>query len=116
METVVADHDDPIKEIFPELTRDVIDRMKHAENQRLREVLTLVVRHVHAIVREAEITHGLPRSRSPRGRRSRHCGDSVPGNQLGYPTLKHLPFVTTAGTFPIVGLTGLAKRDTGRNE
>src|ERR1700693_3659323 len=57
METVAADHQNPIKEIFPELTRDVIDRMKHAESQRLREVLTLVVRHVHAIMREAEITH-----------------------------------------------------------
>jgi protocatechuate 3,4-dioxygenase beta subunit len=57
METVAVNHQNPIKEIFPELTRDVIDRMKHAENQRLREVLTLVVRHVHAIMREAEITH-----------------------------------------------------------
>jgi len=57
VETVVADHHIPEKEIFPELTRDVIDRMKHADNQRLRETLALVVRHVHAIVREAEITH-----------------------------------------------------------
>jgi protocatechuate 3,4-dioxygenase beta subunit len=52
-----AHSDVPIKEIFPELTRDVIDRMKNAENPRLREVLALVVRHVHAIVREAKITH-----------------------------------------------------------
>jgi protocatechuate 3,4-dioxygenase beta subunit len=57
METVAADHQNPIKEIFPELTRDVIDRMKQAENRRLRDVLTVVVRHVHAIMREAEITH-----------------------------------------------------------
>jgi hypothetical protein len=41
--------------IFPELTLDVIDRMKDA-NPRLREIMTLVVRHVHAIVREAKIT------------------------------------------------------------
>lgn len=41
---------------FPELTRDVIDRMKDAENPRLREILSLVVSHVHAIVRE-KITH-----------------------------------------------------------
>jgi protocatechuate 3,4-dioxygenase beta subunit len=57
METVTADHHDQKKEIFPELTRDVIDRMKHADNRRLREILALVVRHVHAVVREAEITH-----------------------------------------------------------
>jgi len=44
-------------EVFPELTRDVIDRMKDAENPRLREILELVVSHVHAIVREAKITH-----------------------------------------------------------
>jgi hypothetical protein len=56
METAAND-DVPVKEIFPELTRDVIDRMKNAGNPRLREVLALVVRHVHAIVREAEITH-----------------------------------------------------------
>jgi hypothetical protein len=54
METAAND-DVPVKEIFPELTRDVIDRMKNAGNPRLREVLALVVRHVHAIVREAEI-------------------------------------------------------------
>jgi hydroxyquinol 1,2-dioxygenase len=41
--------------IFPELTLDVIDRMKDA-NPRLREIMTLIVRHVHAIVREAKIT------------------------------------------------------------
>jgi protocatechuate 3,4-dioxygenase beta subunit len=52
-----ANDDVPIKEIFPELTRDVIDRMSNAESPRLREVLALVVRHLHAIAREAEITH-----------------------------------------------------------
>jgi protocatechuate 3,4-dioxygenase beta subunit len=57
MTRIDADIDAPRGEIFPELTRDVIDRMKDAENPRLREVLALVVRHVHAIVREANITH-----------------------------------------------------------
>jgi catechol 1,2-dioxygenase len=57
MTQIDADIDAPRGEIFPELTRDVIDRMKDAENPRLREILSLVVRHVHAIVREANITH-----------------------------------------------------------
>src|SRR5580692_6730674 len=46
----------PAEEIFPELTRDVIDRMKNAANPRLREIMTIVVRHLHAIVREAAVT------------------------------------------------------------
>jgi len=57
MTSNVANGGDPRGEIFPELTRDVIDRMKDAENPRLREILALVVRHVHAIAREAKITH-----------------------------------------------------------
>jgi protocatechuate 3,4-dioxygenase beta subunit len=48
----------PIVEIFPELTRDVIDRMGNAKSARLREVMEVVIRHLHAIVREAEITQG----------------------------------------------------------
>ncbi len=35
----------------------MIDRMKRADSGRLREVLTPVVRHVHPIMREAEMTH-----------------------------------------------------------
>ena len=45
-------------EIFPELTRDVIARMDHAQSARLRDVMEIVVRHLHAIVREATITQG----------------------------------------------------------
>src|SRR6266581_7240435 len=48
----------PIVEIFPELTRDVIDRMGNAKSARLQEVMEVVIRHLHAIVREAEITQG----------------------------------------------------------
>jgi protocatechuate 3,4-dioxygenase beta subunit len=44
-------------EIFPELTRDVIDRMKGAANPRLRAILSLIVSHLHTVVREAGITH-----------------------------------------------------------
>src|ERR1700743_1638219 len=44
------------EDVFPELTRDVIDRMKGAANPRLREVMTVVVRHLHAIAREANLT------------------------------------------------------------
>src|SRR5882757_10301372 len=45
-------------EIFPELTRDVIARMDHAQSARLRDVMEIVIRHLHAIVREAMITQG----------------------------------------------------------
>jgi protocatechuate 3,4-dioxygenase beta subunit len=56
----MADKDEgtPIAEIFPELTRDVIDRMGNAKNARLHEVMDVVIRHLHAIVREAKITQG----------------------------------------------------------
>src|SRR5712691_1380608 len=45
-------------EVVPELTRDVIDRMSDAKNARLQEVMAIVVRHLHAIVREAQLTQG----------------------------------------------------------
>jgi len=41
--------------IFPELTDNVIDRMTGAE-PRLRKVMTLLIRHLHAFVREASLT------------------------------------------------------------
>jgi protocatechuate 3,4-dioxygenase beta subunit len=44
-----------MEEAFPELTEDVIDRMSCAE-PRLRHVMTLLVRHLHAFVREAALT------------------------------------------------------------
>ena len=48
----------PTEEVFPELTRDVIDRMSSAKSGRLQEVMEIVIRHLHAIVREAKITQG----------------------------------------------------------
>src|SRR6266853_2464995 len=57
MTSISAANDGLRAEIFPELTRDVIDRMKDAESPRLLGILSLVVSHVHAIVREAKITH-----------------------------------------------------------
>ncbi len=57
MTSIIAANDSSKAGIFPELTRDVIDRMKDAESKRLREILELVVSHVHAIAREAKITH-----------------------------------------------------------
>jgi hypothetical protein len=45
-------------EVFPELTRDVIDRMGNAMSARLQEVMEIVICHLHAIVREAKITQG----------------------------------------------------------
>lgn len=41
--------------VFPELTDDVIGRMKGA-SPRLHEVMSLLVRHVHAFVRESALT------------------------------------------------------------
>src|SRR5712671_5569518 len=56
----MADKDEGalIAEVFPELTRDVIDRMGNAKSDRLRAVMEIVVRHLHAIVREASLTQG----------------------------------------------------------
>ena len=48
----------PTAEVFPELTRDVIDRMGNAKSARLQEVMEIVIRHLHAIVRESKITQG----------------------------------------------------------
>jgi catechol 1,2-dioxygenase len=48
----------PTEEIFPELTHDVIARMADAKSARLREIMEIVTRHLHAIVREANITQG----------------------------------------------------------
>jgi hypothetical protein len=56
MTSIIAANESSSGEIFPELTRDVIDRMKGAESARLRAILELVVSHLHAIVREATIT------------------------------------------------------------
>src|SRR5882757_8913633 len=41
--------------VFPELTDDVIGRMKGA-SPRLHEVMTLLIRHLHSFVREAGLT------------------------------------------------------------
>ncbi len=45
-----------MEQIYAQLTEDVIDRMKSAE-PRLRQVMTLLVRHLHAFVREANLSH-----------------------------------------------------------
>jgi len=50
------------EKIFPELTRDVIDRMKNAPGARLRDIMEIIIRHLHAIVREARITQDEWRS------------------------------------------------------
>src|SRR5882762_6685128 len=44
-----------MNEVFPELTEDVIARMDGAA-PRLREVMTLLIRHLHSFVREAGLT------------------------------------------------------------
>ncbi len=49
---------EPTAEVFPELTHDVIHRMGNADSARLRELMAIVVRHLHATVREANLTQG----------------------------------------------------------
>ena len=44
-----------MEQVFPGLTEDVIERMNGAE-PRLRSVMTLLIRHLHAFVREAALT------------------------------------------------------------
>ena len=44
-----------MKEVFPELTQDVVARMTGA-TPRLREVMTLLIRHLHSFVRESALT------------------------------------------------------------
>jgi protocatechuate 3,4-dioxygenase beta subunit len=44
-----------MEQAFPELTEDVIDRMKNGE-PRLREIMTALIRHLHAFVRESRLT------------------------------------------------------------
>jgi protocatechuate 3,4-dioxygenase beta subunit len=46
----------PAGEVFAELTKEVVDRMQGAADPRFRDVLTLLVRHMHVLVREAALT------------------------------------------------------------
>ena len=48
-------------EVFPELTEDVIERMKNAE-PRLRELMTMAIGHLHDFIREAALTQDEWRS------------------------------------------------------
>jgi catechol 1,2-dioxygenase len=43
--------------VFPELTEDVVGRIAAKADARLREVMALLIRHVHAFVREASPSH-----------------------------------------------------------
>ncbi len=44
------------RDVFPELTDNVIERMSGAADPRLREVMTLLIRHIHGFVREAALS------------------------------------------------------------
>ena len=43
--------------VFPELTEDVVGRIAAKADARLHEVMALLIRHVHAFVREASPSH-----------------------------------------------------------
>ena len=45
-----------ISDVFPELTEDVIGRMRNAASPRLRAVMEILIRHLHAFVRESRLT------------------------------------------------------------
>jgi catechol 2,3-dioxygenase-like protein len=53
---ITAKHAEQHGKAFPERTEDVIARLKDAPEPRLREVMTLLIRHLHAFVREAALT------------------------------------------------------------
>ena len=44
------------RDVFAELTEDVIGRMQNATDQRVREVMAILIRHLHAFVRESSLT------------------------------------------------------------
>ena len=43
--------------VFPELTEDVVGRIAAAADARVREVMEILIRHLHAFVREASLSH-----------------------------------------------------------
>src|SRR5260370_7748695 len=44
------------RDVFAELTEDVIGRMQNGTYQRVREVMAILIRHLHAFVRESSLT------------------------------------------------------------
>ena len=59
-------HPDPSNRalVFPELTEDVVGRIAATADARVREVMELLIRHLHAFVREALLSHEEWRTRS----------------------------------------------------
>lgn len=43
--------------IFPELTEDVVGRIAASADVRVRDVMEMLIRHLHAFVRESSLTH-----------------------------------------------------------
>jgi hydroxyquinol 1,2-dioxygenase len=43
--------------VFPELTEDVVGRIAATADARVREVMEMLIRHLHAFVREASLSH-----------------------------------------------------------
>ena len=43
--------------VFPELTEDVVARIAATADARVREVMEMLIRHLHAFVREASLSH-----------------------------------------------------------
>jgi hydroxyquinol 1,2-dioxygenase len=51
-------HADPSRDpAFPELTEEVLGRFAATADTRVREVMELLIRHLHAFVREASLSH-----------------------------------------------------------
>ena len=52
-------HPDPSSRapVFPELTEDVVGRIAATADARVREVMELLIHHLHAFVREASLSH-----------------------------------------------------------
>jgi protocatechuate 3,4-dioxygenase beta subunit len=43
--------------VFPELTEEVVGRIAVTADERVRELMEILIRHLHAFVREAALTH-----------------------------------------------------------
>jgi catechol 1,2-dioxygenase len=50
-------HAKPSDPVFAELTEDVVGRIAPSADAHLREVMELLIRHLHAFVREASLSH-----------------------------------------------------------
>jgi len=88
MTVMIGKEERAASEIFPELTRDVIARMDQAQSDRLRDVMEIVIRHLHCNRQGSDNNSGRVGTghRLPHARRQNVLREP-PG---AYPALGHL--------------------------